>query len=150
LGYAFTDLNNNGSDELILLSKSGEVFAVYSNLHYGAQGLAESVDRSYIAITKDGHILKRDNASVVKYRLSRNDQGLILLDGVMFDHGANLTFDNRRGMFYRYQNEYETEEITGDEYDVLFEEIFADVYYDEELNILRSTYKLDFIPLFKE
>ena len=150
LGYAFKDLNNNGHDELVLLSKDGKIFAVYSNPFSYVQGLAESADRVHIAITKDGHILQQDNASVRKYRLSNGDQGLILLDGVEFNHGVNLTSDNRRGEFYRYQNEYEKENITGDEYDVLIKELFADAYHDEEKYILRSTYKLDFTPLFKE
>ena len=133
-------MNGNGSDELILLDKSGYILAIFNESEHAIRLIEAFHGRYSCYISKDGYISTSASGINKKYRISNDDKGLVFVDGVGFWTTSTVPYS-------RFVNEYEEVTITETEYNALAQEIWPREYRDITD---CSAYGLNFTPLFKE
>ena len=146
-GYAFCDLNENGSDEILLLLDDYTVLAIFSFANDQPILLDKYWNRKKCAINGDGSMLVRgsggsDSSSYSIYEISKDDKELVLLSEYGTDGHDPDTLNT---YYYKISNGTKTS-ITVLEYDAaLSQDIFS--LEKKPAEHTRENANFEFIPL---
>ena len=144
-GYVMKDLNNDGKDELILLSNGAGIRAVFTMIKVDTDWKPFLIDafwsRYKCHISKDGFITINSSGGlsgkIFKCQLSEDGRKLNFIEKLEYS----------APQYYSYEKNGHSKEISEDEFNIFKQGMWSDEY-DHIIDC--STYGLEFIPLFEE